>query len=123
MDNFSRYLSELMRFYAEPVIETMLVVLVALVIYSLFCRGLKKAGAKGYLDYQLRIILSNIIKWFLIIVVLLLSLGFFGVSVSTLWATLSGVLALVALGFVAVWSVLSNVFNITDYFCTVSYRR
>jgi small-conductance mechanosensitive channel len=83
--------------------------LFSFLVYTILCRALKNAGVKGYFDHHLTIILGNIVKVVLIVMVILLSLGFFGVSVSTLWAVLSGVLALVALGFVAVWSVLSNV--------------
>jgi len=35
-------------------------------------------------------------------------LGLFGISVASFWAALSGVLVLLAIGFVAVWSLLSN---------------
>ncbi|WP_455376067.1 mechanosensitive ion channel family protein [Kaarinaea lacus] len=109
MDSLMNYVNELVQPYAGPTIKTGLAVLLAIVIYFIFCRAVKKIGASGYFDYHLSIILSNVVKWFLVAVVILLSLGFFGVSVGTLWAALSGVLALVALGFVAVWSVLSNV--------------
>ena len=109
MDSVMNYVNELVHPYAGPTIKTALVVLLAIVIYFVFCRAVKKIGASGYFDFHLSIILSNVVKWFLVAVVILLSLGFFGVSVGTLWAALSGVLALVALGFVAVWSVLSNV--------------
>ena len=109
MDSLANYVNELVQPYAGPTIKTALVVLFGVVIYFVFCRAVKKIGASGYFDYHLSIILSNVVKWFLVAVAILLSLGFFGVSVGTLWAALSGVLALVALGFVAVWSVLSNV--------------
>lgn len=109
MDAFGSIFNELVQPYAAPTIKMFLVTLFGLIIYFVFCRALKNIGANGYFDYHLTIILGNIVKWVLVAVVVLLSLGFFGVSVGTLWAALSGVLALVALGFVAVWSVLSNV--------------
>ncbi len=109
MESITTSVNEALQHYAGPAIKTALVVLIGLVVYFLFCRAVKKIGASGYFDFHLSIILSNIVKWFIAIVVILLALGFFGVSVNTLWAALSGVLALVALGFVAVWSVLSNV--------------
>jgi small-conductance mechanosensitive channel len=109
MASFAQYFSELIQAYAEPTIKTVIVVLLSALAYSLFSRALAKAATEGYLDYHLRIILSNIVKWLLIVIVALFTLGFFGGSVAALWAGLSGVLALIALGFVAVWSVLSNV--------------
>lgn len=109
MDGLFQHFGELINSYAAPGLKTLLTALIAFLIYLVFCRALKNAGAKGYFDHHLTIILGNITRVVLIVVVVLLSLGFFGVSVSAMWAVLSGILALVALGFVAVWSVLSNV--------------
>lgn len=109
MEILTQSQSELIELYAAPGIKSLFTIVFAFLVYMVLCRMLKNAGAKGYFDHHLTIILGSIVKVVLIVVVILLSLGFFGVSVSTLWAVLSGILALVALGFVAVWSVLSNV--------------
>ena len=109
MNNFAAYFERSVEVYTSPFIKSALAVVVGYFIYILVCRALKKIAAKGFLDYQLRIILGGIVKWILIVVVILLCLGFFGVSVGTLWAALSGMLALIAVGFIAVWSVLSNI--------------
>jgi len=110
MDKLLQHADELMWTYGLASVKSALVVIAALVIYALFCRAVRRVGDKGYLDGHLSIILGNIVKWLLVAVTILLLLGFFGVSVGALWATLSGILALIALGFVAVWSVMSNVF-------------
>ena len=109
MDKINRYFTGNVEVYTAPFIKSALAVAAGLIIYSLICRALKKIAAKGFLDYQLRIMLGRIVKWIVTVVVILLCLGFFGVSVGTLWAALSGVLALIAVGFIAVWSVLSNI--------------
>jgi small-conductance mechanosensitive channel len=109
MENFNHYFTDHIEVYTAPFIKSALAVAAGILLYSLVCRALKKIAAKGFLDYQLRIILGGIVKWIIVAVVILLCLGFFGVSVGTLWAALSGVLALVAVGFIAVWSVLSNI--------------
>ena len=103
------YLIDLIQPYAEPAIKTVLAVLLGLLFYYIISRTIKKASVNGYFDNHLSTILNNVVKWILLIVVFLLSLGFYGVPVHTMWAAFSGVLALVAIGFVAVWSVLSNV--------------
>ena len=109
MDNFEAFLTEFIRIYTAPLIKSVLAILTGLFLYQLVRHGLKKIAANGFLDFRLRIMLRKLAKWLIVVIVLLLCLGFFGLSVNTLWATLSGVLALIALGFVAVWSVLSNV--------------
>ncbi|MDX5151071.1 MAG: mechanosensitive ion channel family protein [Acidiferrobacterales bacterium] len=109
MNNFADYFQKSVELYTAPFIKSAIAIVAGYFLYILVCRALKKIAAKGFLDYQLRIILGGIVKWIIIVVVILLCLGFFGVSVGTLWAALSGVLALVAVGFIAVWSVLSNI--------------
>lgn len=109
MGNFETFLTEFMQLYTAPLIKSVLAVLAGLFLYQLIRHGLKKIAANGFIDFKLRIMLRSLAKWLIVAIVLLLCLGFFGLSVNTLWATLTGVLALVALGFVAVWSVLSNV--------------
>ncbi len=109
MQNLETFLTDFMQVYAAPLVKSVLAILVGLILYQLIRHGLKKIAANGFLDLKLRILLGSIAKWLIVAIVLLLCLGFFGLSVNTLWATLTGVLALIALGFVAVWSVLSNI--------------
>ena len=51
----------------------------------------------------------RLVRWGVILIAGLLILQFLGVPMATVWATVSAVAALIAVGFVAVWSVLSNV--------------
>ncbi len=48
-------------------------------------------------------------RWIVHIIALVLILGVFGFEISGIWAMVSTVLGLVAIGFVAVWSLLSNI--------------
>ena len=50
----------------------------------------------------------NVLRWLVRIVTFVLVLGVFGFELGGLWAMISTVLAMVAIGFVAVWSLLSN---------------
>lgn len=109
MENFLDHIDQAIPLYAVPVVNSGLAVLGAIILYALIVRALRKIAKRGFLDPDIRVLLERITKWLLAIITILLSLGFFGVSVGTLWAALSGVLALIAVGFVAVWSVLSNV--------------
>ena len=49
------------------------------------------------------------VNWFIFVITAILLLGIFGFNLGVLWTILSTVLAMVAIGFVAVWSVLSNI--------------
>jgi hypothetical protein len=50
----------------------------------------------------------RILRWLVIFVTVLLVAGVFGFELGGVWAFMSTVLAMVAIGFVAVWSLLSN---------------
>lgn len=109
MDSVTLFFDKYLGFYTVPFIKSVVAIVVGYFIFILVCRTLTKFAAKGFLDYQVRIILGKVAKWIIVVAVLLLCIGFFGFSVGALWAALSGVLALIAIGFIAVWSVLSNI--------------
>jgi small-conductance mechanosensitive channel len=111
MDAWQSHFMQWLETYGWPLLQSALVLLVAGVAYGLLARSVRKLVAAGYIDDQLKAVVTAVAKALLGIIALLLVLGFFGVSVASFWAALSGVLVLVALGFVAVWSILSNVMS------------
>jgi len=96
--------------YGLPLVQSLAVIIIAWIVFYLFKRGLSRFAAKGLIPIELRRIIYSVGKWLTLIVLLLVILGLFGISVAAFWAALSGVLVMVAVGFVAVWSVLSNFF-------------
>lgn len=50
----------------------------------------------------------NLVSWLIRIVAVILILGVFGFQIGGIWAMLSTILGLVAIGFVAVWSLISH---------------
>lgn len=105
----TNYIEYIFTNYAIPGIESLLVILVGIIAYHLFQKTVRKLSKKGFIAYQLQVMLIMICKILVVVIVFLTILGLMGVSVSAFWAALSGVLVLLSLGFVAVWSVLSNI--------------
>lgn len=103
------FINEIYGSHAWVILQSVIALVIALIFYRLFTRSMHKLADSGMLPNELVRMIIFIVRVLFMIVVLLLVLGFFGVSVQAFWAALSGVLVLVALGFVAVWSVLSNV--------------
>lgn len=101
-------LTTLLEHYGPPLFQSLAAALIAWFIFYLLCQTLKRLSNRGLIPNDLRRILQGIIKWLTLIVLLLVILGLFGISVASFWAALSGVLVLLAIGFVAVWSLLSN---------------
>ncbi len=89
-------------------LEIGLVIVVGLALYALARRGIRTLTNRSLLSEQAAMVMGSVVKWLFIIAVTLTSLNILNISATTLWASLSAVLMLVALGFVAVWSILSN---------------
>lgn len=85
------------------------IVIAGVVAYFVIRHGLTAAMRKNMLSDPVRRILLGVTRWAILVAVVLLGLQQAGVQVQGLWAAALGGVAMVAIGFVAVWSVLSNV--------------
>lgn len=81
---------------------------VALVLHLLGRRALERVGRAGRLSSNTRFMATAVLKWGLVVIASVAVMQQFGISVHSLWTALSAVFVLVAVGFVALWSVLSN---------------
>ncbi len=90
-------------------LKLLLIIAVGIGLYVLSHRGLQSLNKRELMSLMATTIYTSVIKWLLIIAVVLTGLNTLGISVVSIWASLSAVLMLVAIGFVAVWSILSNV--------------
>ena len=88
--------------------EALVLVLLVYLGYRLLCKGIGTLTSRRRMTEQIAFVLRRILRWAAVllgIVVVLQSFGF----LQDVWSLVSTVLALVAIGFVAVWSVMSNV--------------
>ncbi len=88
---------------------TILVLIGAAVVQMLITRGLNLLADRTHLERTDLLPVGKFLKTLLYLVTAILILTVFGVNLGGLWAILSTVLAMIAIGFVAVWSLLSNV--------------
>jgi len=88
----------------------LVIVALGLLGYWLVRRSLRALERRKYISDVLRGMLQSLTGWLIVVLVVLFVLQQLGVEVAGLWAALLAVLGMVAIGFVAVWSILSNVF-------------
>ncbi len=97
---------------ADPLSVTLLraavILAVALALHLLGRRALERVAHAGRLSSNTRFIATAVLKWGLVVIASIAVMQQFGISVHSLWTALSAVFVLVAVGFVALWSVLSN---------------
>lgn len=88
--------------------SAILIIAVAIVLNLAMGRTLSLIGRRtSFTEQEIRP-LRRAIKWIIAVTALVFVFGAFGLNVGGVWGILSTVLAMVAIGFVAVWSVLSN---------------
>lgn len=84
------------------------VVLGGMLVNMIIGRALRLLANRTRLTEQDVIPARNVLRWGVRVITLIIVLGVFGFELGGLWAMISTVLAMVAIGFVAVWSLLSN---------------
>lgn len=88
--------------------SAILIIIGAIVLNLVMGRALVMLARRTSFTEQEVLPIRRSIKWVITIAALVFVLGAFGLNVGGMWGILSTVLAMVAIGFVAVWSVLSN---------------
>ena len=90
-----------------------IIIVLILVVFGFLLRISNKVKkllvTKQFISPTIAHLLYNIFKWLITISFFLLILQQLGLSIATIWAVISALVAMIAIGFVAVWSVLSNI--------------
>lgn len=85
------------------------IVVGAVALNMLVGRALRFIVDKASVDHEAVDPLAKLVRWLVNVGAVVLLLGVLGFNLGGLWAMMATVLGMVAIGFVAVWSVLSNV--------------
>ena len=80
----------------------------AYVLYFMIIRGLRTLQKKDLLPVLVGDLAAKSVKYLLIFISIFFILQNFGIPMEVMWGALSAFLAMVAIGFVAVWRVVSN---------------
>ncbi len=89
-------------------LQILLILLVAYILQRLVVRGLSRLGSRYPVPPELLLPLRGGIRWFIIGGALIMVLERVGVSATVIWTAFSGFVAVAAVAFFAIWSVLSN---------------
>lgn len=89
------------------ILGAIITVVVVMIAYGFLIRGLKVMQRRQRISASMVVLFQRGLRWVAVVVAVLLALQTLGI-VENAWAATTAVLGLVAVGFVAVWSVLSN---------------
>jgi len=87
------------------------IILVALIAFKLLKKGLDLLVHKFHLPQPALVPLQLIVRYGVFILTLIMILAELGISINAIVVFITTAFAMVAIGFVAVWSVLSNFFS------------
>lgn len=88
--------------------QILLILLAAYLLQRLICRGLTRLADRYRLPAELLLPMRGGIRWFIMGTAIIMVLERVGVSATVLWTAVSGFVAVAAIAFFAIWSVLSN---------------
>jgi small-conductance mechanosensitive channel len=89
----------------------LLIILIAFGVQRLTVRGMKLVRRRHWLPPSASVLLGNFLRWAIWICAILFLLELFGLPIRALWAGVLSIALLVAIAFVASWSVLANILS------------
>lgn len=95
-------------FTIQNLVLVLVIVLAALLIAGMLSNGARLMVERGTVPPFFERPIFALIRWGTLILAALLILAVFSVPLSVIWGALAAGLALMAIGFIAVWSMLSN---------------
>jgi small-conductance mechanosensitive channel len=95
--------------YVHTVASILVIATVGYVVYVLLRRVLGAVAQRDDVPQPLMHFLRVFLRWGVLVIIALLCLQQVGVRIGALWTGMLSVMALVAIGFIAAWSVLSNI--------------
>lgn len=108
LSNFTTRIMDLVPRLVEALPMAVIIIIAAWVLNLLIGRAMSLVARRTRLTDMDVLPVKKILGWGVRVVALVLIVGVFGFQITGIWAMLSTILGLVAIGFVAVWSILSH---------------
>ena len=95
--------------WAQRMLLIGIVIVIALILLRIGRRILLNVQKSRNVPDAVMLPIRRTLRGLVLLFALILALQFSGYSMTTIWTTMAGLLALIGAGFIAVWSVLSNI--------------
>lgn len=94
-------------YFLEVIVPALVAVVVGVIIEQFLESQISSLSEKGVPDFHVHRV-KVVVRWLTVIVLVIVVAGIFGVSVGSLWVSISAILAMMLVGFFAGWSILAN---------------
>jgi len=98
-----------MAYFLKVVVPALVTIVIGIVIERVLAAVTTNLGKKRGLAPSHIHLIKLTVRWLIIVVLVIVVAGIFGVGLQSIWVSIAAFLAMMVVGFFAVWSVLSNV--------------
>jgi small-conductance mechanosensitive channel len=98
-----------MKLFLTSGVPAIAVIILGLVVERVLSVVISRTGRKRQLPHGHVQLTKNITRWIIVMVVAVVIAAIFGVTVTNLWTAISAFVIMMAVGFFAAWSFLSNI--------------
>jgi len=99
-----------MQYFLSTVLPALIAIAVAIVLERVLAVLISRFGRRRELDPSSVHLIKITIRWLIIVVLVIVVAGIFGIGLQAIWVSIAAFLAMVVVGFFAAWSMLSNIF-------------
>jgi len=97
-----------MTYFLQVVLPALIAIVIGVIVGRVLASLISKFGKRRELDPSHIHSLKLIVRWLIIIVLVIVVAGIFGIGVQSIWISLAAFIAMMVVSFFAAWSILSN---------------
>jgi len=95
-------------YFLQVVLPALIAIVIGIVAERILASLVSRFGKKRDIDPSHTHLIMFIVRWLIIIVIVIVVAGILGIGVQSIWISLAAFIAMMAVGFFAAWSILSN---------------
>lgn len=97
-----------MTYFLQVVLPALMAIVIGVIVERILASLVSRFGKRRALDPSHIHVIKRIIRWLIIIVLVIVVAGIFGISAQSIWISLGAFIAMMVVGFFAAWSILSD---------------
>ena len=97
-----------MTYFLQVVLPVLIAIVIGVTVERILAALISKSGKRRGLDPSHTHLIKLIARWLIVIVVVIVVAGIFGMGVQSIWISLGAFIAMMLVSFFAAWSILSN---------------
>jgi len=97
-----------MTYFLQVVLPALIAIVIGVIVERILASLVSRFGKRRALDPSHIHLIKLMIRWLIIIVLVIVVAGIFGIGAQSIWISLAAFIAMMVVGFFAAWSILSN---------------